>query len=60
MAKFRNWTAEGNKKAAEAFKVYNSGAERAKEANSQYSPVPAAVQGTMKSNQLKVESIDIR
>jgi hypothetical protein len=33
--------AEGNKKAAEAFKSHNSGAERAKEPNSQYSEVTA-------------------
>jgi len=50
---------EGNKKAAEAFKSYNSGAERAKEPNSQYSPVTATVHGTMKGNQIKVDSIEV-
>ena len=52
--------AEGNKKAAEAFKSYNSSAERAREPNSQSSPVTATVQGTMKGSQIKVDSIDIR
>jgi predicted RNA methylase len=52
--------AEGNKKAAEAFQSYNSSAERAKEPNSQNSPVTATIQGTMKGNQLMVDSIDIR
>jgi len=51
--------AEGNKKAAEAFKSYNGSAEPAKEANSQYFPVTATVQGTMKGNQIKIDSIDI-
>jgi len=51
--------AEGNKKAAEAFKSYNSGAERAKEPNTQYSAVTATVEGTMKGNQIKVESIQV-
>jgi hypothetical protein len=50
---------EGNKKAAEAFKSYNSGAERAKEPNSQYSQVTATVNGTMKGNQIKVDSIEV-
>ena len=50
---------EGNKKAAEAFKAYNSGAERAKEPNSQYSQVTATVNGTMKGNQIKVDSIEV-
>lgn len=51
--------AEGNKKAAEAFKTYNSGAERAKEPNSQNSAVTATIQGTMKGSQIKVDSIDL-
>ena len=51
--------AEGNKKVAEAFQSYNSGAERAKEPNTQYSEVTAKVEGTMKGNQIKVESIQV-
>jgi hypothetical protein len=51
--------AEGNKKAAEAFKTYNNGAERTKEPNSQNSSVSGTVQGTMKGNQIKVDSIDL-
>jgi hypothetical protein len=51
---------EGNKKAAEAFQSYNSSAVRAKEPNPQNSLVTATIQGTMKGNQLKVDSIDIR
>jgi hypothetical protein len=50
---------DGNQKAAEAFKAYNSGAERTKEPNSQYSPVTATIQGTMKGNQIKVDSIEV-
>jgi hypothetical protein len=51
--------AEGNKKVAEAFQTYNSGAERAKEPNSQSTQVTATIQGTMKGNQIKVDSIDL-
>ena len=51
---------DGSKKAAEAFKSYNSTTERAKEPSSQPSPVTATVQGTMKGNQIEVDSIDIR
>ena len=49
----------GNKKAAEAFKKYNSSADRERNPNAAPSPISATVVGTMKDDEIKVETIDV-
>ena len=52
--------ADGNRKAAEAWKEYNNSADRAKDPNAQTSQVMATVQGTLSGDEIKVEAIQIR
>ena len=50
--------ADGNKKAAEALKESNKSADRAKDPSAS-NPVMATVQGTLKGDEIKVESIQV-
>ena len=50
---------EGNKKAAEALKKSNNGANREKDADAQKSEVTATIQGTLKEGEIDVESIEV-
>jgi len=61
--------AEGNRKAAEAYKHSRSGAERAEVPDEPASPgmgargrdtVSATVQGTLVGDEIKVETIDVK
>ena len=52
--------ADGNKKAAEAFKKSESGAERAKNPSMPDTGVTATVTGSMANNQIRVESIEVQ
>ena len=51
--------ASGNKKAAEALKESNNGAERAKDPNNPDDQVMATVQGTLHGDEIKVDSIAV-
>jgi hypothetical protein len=51
---------DGNRKAAEAWKEYNSSADRAADADASSDPATATVEGTLSGDEIKVESIDIR
>jgi hypothetical protein len=51
---------DGNRKAAEAWKEYNSSADRAKDPDASTDPAMATVQGTLSGDEIKVEAIEIR
>ena len=51
--------AAGNKKAAEAWKEYNSSADREKDPNAKAAPM-ATVEGTLTGDQIKVETIKLQ
>lgn len=51
--------AEGNRKAADAWKKYNSSADRSANPNSAAVQATATVQGTLRDDEIKVDSIDI-
>lgn len=51
--------ADGNRKAAEAWKEYNSSADRAKDPDAK-NEVMATVEGTRSGDEIKVEAIQIR
>ena len=51
---------DGNRKAAEAWKEYNSSADRAKDPDASTDPAMATVQGTLSGDEIKVESVEIR
>jgi hypothetical protein len=52
--------ADGNKKAADALKVSNNGADRAKDPNSPDSQVMATIEGTQNGDEVKVDSIVVK
>jgi hypothetical protein len=52
--------ADGNRKAAEAWREYNNSADRAKDPEMKSDQVTATVDGTMSGDEIKVESIQIR
>ena len=52
--------AAGNKKAAEALKQSNNGADRAKDPNASDSQVMATVQGTLNDDEIQVDSIEVQ
>lgn len=52
--------ADGNRKAAEAWKEYNSSADRAKDPDAENDHVMATVEGTLSGDEIKVETIQIR
>jgi hypothetical protein len=55
-----NFDSAGNRKAAQAMKEYDAGANRSKNPNAQSSPVIATVQGTQSGDEIKVDSIQVR
>ena len=52
--------ADGNRKAAEAWKEYNSSADRAKDPDASNDDPMATVEGTLNGDEIKVEAIQIR
>lgn len=52
--------ADGNRKAAEAWKEHNNSADRAKDPNMRTETVPAMVEGSLSGDEIKVESIQIQ
>jgi len=52
--------AEGNQKAAEAFKQSSNGADREKDPSAAATPVTATVEGTLMGDEIKVDSIQVR
>jgi len=51
--------ADGNKKAAQALRDSNNGADRAKDPNAPDSQVTATIQGTVSDSEIKVDSIEV-
>jgi hypothetical protein len=58
--KAMNLDEAGNKKAAEALKASNNGAERAKDPNALNGQVIATVTGTQDGDKIKVETIQVQ
>jgi|ERR1039458_5274415 hypothetical protein len=52
--------ADGNRKAAEAWKEYNNSADRAKDPDAENDGAMATVEGTLSGDEIKVETIEIR
>jgi len=52
--------ADGNQKAADALKASNSNADRAKNPDAPDTQVIAKVQGTLKGDQIKVDTIEVQ
>jgi len=51
--------ADGNKKAAQALKDSNNGADRAKDPSAAGSQVMATIEGTLNGDELKVDTIEV-
>jgi hypothetical protein len=51
--------ADGNKKAAQALKDSNSGADRAEDPSASDTQVMATIQGTLNGDEIKVDSIEV-
>jgi hypothetical protein len=51
---------DGNRKAADALKQSNNGADRAKDPSAADTPVTATVQGTLNGDEIKVDSVQVQ